>query len=145
MDVANRLRDVRKNFGLSQSEMAQRLETPYRTYQAYEQGAQVPKLALLEKLAVEGVSIDWLLTGGGEMQRRGLSEEGAHYLHTETLKNCIVAVEEILQEMGWTMTADARAALIALVFEHEQAARTEGRAGLAGAEIIRLVRSADRK
>lgn len=60
--LSERLRAFRESLGLDQRELAQRTDTPFRTYQDYELGKSPPKVAFVQKLALLGCDIAWLLT-----------------------------------------------------------------------------------
>lgn len=65
--VADRLRVVRHRRGLSQIEMARRMQLGQSTWSAYESGGSNPSLAVLDRLSLlEGVNLHWLLTGEGD-------------------------------------------------------------------------------
>lgn len=61
---------------------------------------------------------------------------------TELLVNCIVAVEELLDEMGSKPTREAKARIIAKIYSLEYGQQDAGEPPLSGAEVVRLVRSA---
>lgn len=66
--IATRLRELRHRLGFHRrSDMAQHLGLPSSTYSAYEGDAGPPKVEWLMELAQRGVSLNWLLTGEGEM------------------------------------------------------------------------------
>lgn len=58
---------MRKHFGLSQRAMAHRVGVSPNTWNGYETRGEAPNSGVLSKLALEGININWLLTGGGEM------------------------------------------------------------------------------
>ena len=65
-----RLRQIRKDVGLTQKEFAEKLGVSFRTYTRYEtESVNIPNSAL-EELAILGYSMDWLITGKGEMRVR---------------------------------------------------------------------------
>ncbi|MFB0516084.1 MAG: helix-turn-helix domain-containing protein [Candidatus Neomarinimicrobiota bacterium] len=66
-DTAFRLKEIRKLRGLSQAEFAKTLGVPLRSYQAYEVGEHPFSEDLLKRLAGIGISVQWLLTGDGDM------------------------------------------------------------------------------
>ena len=65
--VACRLRVARGTLGLTQPEMAALLRVKLRAYQLYESAQRLPQADSLDALCRLGISIDWLLTGEGEM------------------------------------------------------------------------------
>lgn len=71
MDIASRLKTIRETLGLSQREMAKKLEISLGGLQSYESGKSVPGGNALEALARLGFNVNWLLTGEGEMESAG--------------------------------------------------------------------------
>lgn len=69
--VAFRLRAARGTLGLTQPEMAALLRVKLRAYQLYESAQRLPQADSLDALCRLGISIDWLLTGEGEMLVEG--------------------------------------------------------------------------
>ena len=65
--IKKRIKAIRKELNLSQTQMAKMLEIPLRTYQRLEQEDVDLKLSILNKYIRIGVNIDWLLTGEGSM------------------------------------------------------------------------------
>lgn len=61
---------------------------------------------------------------------------------TKLLINCIVAVEELLDEMGSRPPHEAKAEVIAKIFALECERQRAGEGGVSGSEIVRMVRSA---
>ncbi len=59
----DRFKKIRKDLGLKQQEMAERLKVSLSTLQRYEKGDNVPDLGTLEKIAALGVDLHWLVTG----------------------------------------------------------------------------------
>lgn len=86
------------------------------------------------------IRLDWISTGEGPMR---LAEAPASEAVDEALmRDCIVVVEELLEEFGKRLAPEDKADLILNVYRLEQLERNDGKPGLAGAEIIRLVRRA---
>ncbi|MBQ6893721.1 MAG: helix-turn-helix transcriptional regulator [Clostridia bacterium] len=66
MEFKDRIRMLRREAGLTQKQIAERLGVTYRTYQNYEAGASAPSGAVLARLSrLLGVSMD-MLSGGEE-------------------------------------------------------------------------------
>ena len=60
--IAKNLKDLRKQFGLTQNEVAEKLDVVYQTYQAYEIGTNIPPVKNLIMLAdLYEVSLDYLV------------------------------------------------------------------------------------
>lgn len=66
--MADRLRHIRAEFGLSQREMAEKLGVGMSTYQSYET-SRIPKGQVFIRLAELGFDGNWLLTGEGRARR----------------------------------------------------------------------------
>jgi len=66
MSFGNRFREIRKDIGLNQKDMAESLGVGISTIQRYENGSSVPGGMLLVDLAQQGVNIHWLISGDGE-------------------------------------------------------------------------------
>lgn len=65
MDVALRLRKLRKACGFSQFQVASYIGIPVTTYAAYEQGRNEAPLEFYVRFVdLFGVSLDYLFTGG---------------------------------------------------------------------------------
>lgn len=75
-DTAKRFAAIRGDLGLSQTEMAEKAGVQRDSWRRYEAGA-LPNGETLERIAAMGFSIDWLLTGKGEM-RSGSSNGAQH-------------------------------------------------------------------
>ena len=61
MEFKDRIRVLRREAGLTQSELAEKIGVTYRTYQNYEAGVSIPSGKTIAKLsALFGVSMDML-------------------------------------------------------------------------------------
>ena len=73
-DIGSRLRQVRRENGWTQTDLAERLQMTKASVSNFETGATLPSLQTLITFAAEtGVSLDWLLLGkepAGEYDRR---------------------------------------------------------------------------
>lgn len=130
MSLHDRLRQVREHLGQTQASLAQRLEIGASTWQKYELGVSLPKAEALKQLAEEGISVDWLLTGEGEMMRdarRGPApfdvglplpqQRGTAPLDTALLKLCVEQLENHLDRKRRQLSAAKRAEIISLLYE----------------------------
>jgi len=82
LSFQNRLKNLRKDLGLKQLEMAVQLKVSLSTLQRYESGYSFPDLRTLEIIAALGVDLHWLVTGELKNQaepRRLSVDEGAVY------------------------------------------------------------------
>jgi len=64
MAFKDRLKEIRKELGYTQKEMAKTCGVAYATLQRYEKGSDFPAGTLFLKIAELGYNLDWLLTGG---------------------------------------------------------------------------------
>ncbi len=64
---AERFKNIRLQLGLSQKEMADKLDVALSSWQRYEQGVGVAGGDVLQKMAELGFDVNWLLTGTGQM------------------------------------------------------------------------------
>ncbi len=65
MEFNEKIRLLRREAGLTQRQVAEKIGVTYRTYQNYEAGASLPSGSVASKLAAAlGVSADTLLRGG---------------------------------------------------------------------------------
>lgn len=79
--VAERLVALREEFGLTREELAQRLDWNASTMAKYEQGRNFPDPEFLKRVQDLGISLDWIITGRGEMyliEAKHTEPEGAH-------------------------------------------------------------------
>lgn len=66
--MKNRIRELRKELGLTQSEFGSRLGVKGNTVTGYESGTRVPSDAIIFSICREfDVNEDWLRTGSGDM------------------------------------------------------------------------------
>lgn len=61
--IGQRLRKVRDDLGLKQTEMASRVSVSPRTWQSWERAEYYPTAEALRFLAEQGVDVNWVLTG----------------------------------------------------------------------------------
>lgn len=65
--AAHRLKQAREIRGISQGSFAKELKIPLRSFQYYERGDRPIPIEVLTALREIGISVDWLLTGDGDM------------------------------------------------------------------------------
>ena len=65
MSFADRLKEMRRELGKNQKEMAEALGLGYRTLQSYEGGKNLPGGSILLEISVLGYDLNWLITGKG--------------------------------------------------------------------------------
>jgi len=94
MSVQNRLKEVVDRSGLTMKEVAERCGMPYRTLQNYMISDREPNAKALTSISTHlGVSIDWLLTGEGEMYRPGAAPK-------PTMADFLVRIQPERERLG---------------------------------------------
>lgn len=89
MSIAKRLKDIRKDLGLSQEKFAEELDIHLRSYVAYEKEARaIPQKVMLDLMHM-GYNIHWLLNGQGKMK---LEEHVGESVHDYPSKNEIPVI-----------------------------------------------------
>lgn len=66
MAFGERIREIRKDYGLNQKEMAEKLGVSLSTLQRFEKSTHFPDIGVLLDLILSGYNIHWLITGDGE-------------------------------------------------------------------------------
>jgi len=80
--LGQRLKQIRKDLGLTQGQMAARLQTGQSSLSRFEKDLREPGRDFLAKVSQLGISVDWLLTGRGAKRKpptEEISEEAAPY------------------------------------------------------------------
>lgn len=101
-EITARIRQARKEAGLTQPEMAELLEVAMRTYQHYEDD-RVPWSLMGRISDVSGKSIRWLLHGEEEPSVEGIAELEAkldRLLEHFGLETISAAIEDAERELG---------------------------------------------
>lgn len=75
--IGQRLRKVRDDLGLTQTEMASRVGVSPRTWQSWERAEYYPTAEALRFLAEQGVDVNWVLTGNMALQAQTSTQDGA--------------------------------------------------------------------
>ena len=104
--IGPRLREVRKNYDLTQPVMAAAIDVSDRTYKYYEQEKRdLPAAAAVEICDRFGVSLVWLLTGRGNPNKSddpGLAEScSLAVLAEHQLRESNLAVEKLSKIIGF--------------------------------------------
>ncbi|MBR9973064.1 helix-turn-helix domain-containing protein [Magnetospirillum sulfuroxidans] len=75
--IGQRLRKVRDDLGLTQTEMASRVSVSPRTWQSWERAEYYPTAEALRFLAEQGVDVNWVLTGNMALPTQASTQDGA--------------------------------------------------------------------
>lgn len=76
MSISDRLKFVLEKQGLNITDAATKCDIPYRSMQNYLRSERDPNIEALIKIQTHlGISMDWLLTGEGPMQRQAPNPE----------------------------------------------------------------------
>lgn len=80
MSLPDRLKEIRKDLGYSQAEMANHFGKILKTYQRCEQGKALPSIMFLVELAIIGYNVHWVVTGDGDKYKNEKKEPGTNTL-----------------------------------------------------------------
>nr|WP_320011285.1 helix-turn-helix transcriptional regulator [uncultured Desulfobulbus sp.] len=83
MAFKDRIKEIRKELGLTQKEMADKIGVSLRTQQRYEEGSKAPEIHLLIDLALIGYNLHWLITGDGHKRLKPKPEENSYLKEIE--------------------------------------------------------------
>lgn len=75
--IGQRLRKVRDDLGLTQTEMASRVSVSPRTWQSWERAEYYPTAEALRFLAEQGVDVNWVLTGNMALPTQTSTQDAA--------------------------------------------------------------------
>jgi len=128
--VGDRLRATRKSQGANQGDYAASIGASLRAYHAYEKDERLPPTELLIALSAKGVSIDWLLTGLGEMRRpQGLTVQrvgGSLRAGTLDAKGAFKVLPDFVSGDDWAQLRDETNALLQRLVKPGMAASMAG-------------------
>lgn len=97
MSIANRLRSVIDDKGMSIKEASEIVGIPYRTLQNYLLGEREPNAKAMAAIRTHlGISLDWLLTGEGSMYVGVLASSS----EAETKNQQEEAILELFRSLG---------------------------------------------
>ena len=93
--LGHRLRLIRERLGETQRGMSDRFALGVNTWQVYERMDRLPKDEALIELIKLGISIDWLITGQGDMSQGGGPRHGHSTVDIILLTQVSTAVLEL--------------------------------------------------
>lgn len=117
MSIGERIKALRNSLRLSQQECCDLTGIPLGTYKKYEGDDRAPGSEALAGLRKLGASIDWLVTGEGQMLLKDL-QTPPPAVDARILRLVIEGVEEKLARSHKRLTAARKAQLIVLIYEH---------------------------
>lgn len=83
----------------------------------YEKGATGVPFEVIARLALDqGVSLDWLASGQGEMKSSDRTASSGGY-NAQLMQDCVQAVEELLDEHGLELAPDKKGRLVVVLYE----------------------------
>ena len=137
-NMGDRLRAIRSDLGGSQKDMAKRFGLGETTWQTLELQGRAPKGEVLAQLVEMGFSVDWLLTGDGQMRRDAARPPLDEQLLAETLK----LIDDWLSANRRTMTAPRKAQIAASIYAMAMEDAAEGRSALDAKRIAHILKLA---
>jgi transcriptional regulator with XRE-family HTH domain len=79
MQIGIRFKQIRTSLGLNQEKMAEKVGVTKNSWQSYELEATAPGTNVYLKLIEDGFSVDWILSGKGDMYVAGRAVEIGTY------------------------------------------------------------------
>lgn len=117
--MALRLREWRKNLGLTQLKLAERLSIDIGVLRKYENGVNVPGGRVLASLGDTGVNLNWLLTGNGLMDARQPPNTEYQWSDNPDLTLRLTAIAGLLDDIE----EEKRSAVLDEIFSRVQEAK----------------------
>lgn len=117
--IALRLREWRKNLGLTQLKLAERLSIDIGVLRKYENGINIPGGRVLASLGDTGVNLNWLLTGDGLMDARQPPNTDFQWSDNPDLTRRLTAIAGLLDNIE----EGKRSAVLDEIFSRVQEAK----------------------
>ena len=115
---SERLRQVRKHFGLTAAQMAERVGLNDRkSWENYERGQSSPKADVLSRLTEAGIDPTWLLTGSGTMLQGATATATAGGIDRDLLARVHKGVAEVYRSENARISADPLADEVARIYD----------------------------
>ncbi|MGE4545795.1 MAG: helix-turn-helix domain-containing protein [Pedobacter sp.] len=140
MTLAERLKKVREETGLSQKNMAKSLSIATRTWQIYEEGGSVPGGNVLEGLGRLGFNINWVLLEDGEMMRCKEEYVSTFPIDKKIMWEVIVEIEKVFARLSKPWPPEKKAELILLL--HDEIMEGEMKSEEIEKNVLRIVKLA---
>lgn len=112
MNFSDRLKDVRKNAGLTQAQLSEKLGITAQSYSQYETGKRNPKSETVQKIAKAlGVDVDVLRPTKEEKElfekaAKSITDEQKYKIEEKRLSNLIKHKEKMLNIAGKQKVVD---------------------------------------
>lgn len=135
--LGGRIREGRKQLGLTQATLAQQTGIPLPSLKNYELGHRQPNVQALERLLDVGINVNWILKGEGPILLKDMSAEPPA-LHMPELRLAVETIEEALQASRRAMPPERKADMVAGVYK----LYVEGEGKVEKATVLQLVKSA---
>jgi len=132
LDIGERLKIARHHLGFSQQILAEKIQSSKTGIQANEAGRSVPGGAVLLGFIGLGISVDWILSGEGEMLLTGkptASSSDDLQLYVESME----VINFLIEKAGKTATYKQRRALVDALY---QASKPAGKVDETTAALI---------
>ena len=99
--LSNRITSARKKAGLTQEDLAKRLNIAYSTLNKYEKGHRIPDAILLSQMAnILDCDPGWLLSGPDEKNNLTVAEQCATFGEDSQVDDVSVKILQHLKEMS---------------------------------------------
>ena len=111
--LGKRLKEIRKAWGLTQKEIAQRLSVSLTSYQYYERGEREVPSTFVNRLSACGVSPLWFIAGKGPMSLKKLEAQNLINVETGPLSEIIYFLKDF-----WDQANDKERIWLEVQFGH---------------------------
>ena len=127
--MQNRIKQIRKHYGLTQIDFGERIGLNGTTITGYENGRRVPNDAIIMTICnVYGINEQWLRTGVGDMKKetpRSFVDELASQHHLGRNATALLnVVASAFETLGEDQTADILDRMFVLLQEREASKTT---------------------
>ena len=112
MTIAKRIRQVRKDAGLTIKELSSLIDVPEQTISKYEREERAVSTEYLNKLRNQfKVNVNWVLTGQGLTYQKDDSA-----INKDLLREIMTLVEMVMEENRIDLPIDKKSRIIALAY-----------------------------
>lgn len=133
MTIAKRIRQVRKDAGLTIKELSSLIDVPEQTISKYEREERAVSTEYLNKLRNQfKVNVNWVLTGQGLTYQKDDSA-----INKDLLREIMTLVEIVMEENRIDLSIDKKSRIIALAYKQMISSNIQPSKGLIK-EIIEI-------